>query len=116
MTNKTGHYYYSEDWVNPFNEDPTPKSPSRSDCSQWVRAIYLQAGCHDPGTNTDKQAARGHRTNNPRPGDLMMAHDTGHVELYYGGTVTIGHGSKPIDIAHLDNFPGHYFVTFEFLD
>ena len=114
LTSKTGYSYYSQKGA--MTEDPMPARGLRSDCSQWVRAIYLKAGAQDPGANTYGQIARGRRTSEPKPGDLMMAKDGGHVELYIGNGETIGHGSPPIDKSKVGNWPGHYFVTFDWLD
>jgi hypothetical protein len=113
LSSKTGHNYYcSFPCAGRVNEDPLAKAPWRSDCSQWVRAIYLKAGAPDPGGDTNAQSANGIRTNDPQPGDLMFTADTGHVELVIDpekGT-TIGHGSEPIDEANVSDFDGHYFV------
>ncbi len=114
LTSKTGFRRYSQPGA--LTTDPTPPAPARTDCSQWVRAIYLKAGAQDPGTNTWSQAAKGKRTSRPKPGDLMMSATTGHVELYLGGGRTIGHGSPPIDYANVSGWPGHYFITYGFLD
>lgn len=114
MTSKTGHRYYSQSGA-PNLTSPTPKS-GRSDCSQWVAAVYHKAGAPFPGGNTWEQSRKGKRTSKPKPGDLMMAANTEHVELYVGKGRTIGHGSSPIDYANVSNFPGHYFVTYDFLD
>lgn len=114
MTSKTGFRYYSQ--AGALTSDPTPPRGKRSDCSQWVRAVYLKAGCPDPGLNTWEQSKNGRRTRNPRPGDLMFPPGTGHVEIYTGNGKTIGHGTPPIDRATVAAWPGHYFVTFDFLD
>lgn len=115
MTIYTGHNYYLAGGI--LTDKLTPKGPSeRSDCSQWVRAVYLHAGAPDPGTNTYSQDRNGHRTSHPRPGDLLMM--DGHVELYIGNGRTIGHGSPPIDYANVSDFKGRnpWFITFDFLD
>lgn len=115
MTSKTGFRRY--DQGGGLTADPTPPAGKRTDCSQWTRAIYLKAGCPDIGLNTWEQAKKGRRTRSPRPGDLMFPPGTGHVEIYVGpGGRTIGHGSPPIDYANVSAWPGHYFVTFDFLD
>lgn len=110
LSSRTGHHYYLAGGVT--TDDPLAKAPLRSDCSQWVRAIYLAAGAPDPGGDTNAQAANGIRTNNPQPGDLMFAADTGHVELVVDpeSGKTYGHGSEPIDEGNVSNYPGHYFV------
>lgn len=114
LTKKTKFNRYSQ--PGRLTEDPTPPVGCRTDCSQWIRAVYLKAGAKDPGLNTWEQSRKGRRTRKPRPGDLMFTANTGHVELYIGGGRTYGHGSPPIDEASTANFPGHYFVTFDFLD
>lgn len=115
LTTRTGFRRYSQ--AGALSENPTPAAPARTDCSQWVRAVYLRAGAPDPGTNTWEQARKGKRTSRPKPGDLMMSANTGHVELYVGPDgKTIGHGTPPIDEANVSAWPGHYFVTFDVLD
>lgn len=106
----TGHNYYLAGGVT--TEDPLANAPLRSDCSQWVRAIYLKAGAPDPGGDTNAQSANGIRTDNPQPGDLMFAADTGHVEIVVDPETgkTYGHGSDPIDEGNVSNYVGHYFV------
>lgn len=113
MTSKTGFSRYEQ--AGALTANLTPKT-ARTDCSQWVRAVYLKAGAPDPGVNTWEQSSKGNRTTKPKPGDLMLTADTGHVELYIGDGKTIGHGSPPIDEGNVSYFPGHYFVTFDFLD
>jgi cell wall-associated NlpC family hydrolase len=110
LSTKTGFHRYSR--AGATTTDPTPPSPNRTDCSQFVRACYLQAGGPDPGLTTYQMAANGRRTTNPQPGDIMITADQGHCELYIGGGRTIGHGSEPIDYSTVDAFPGHFFVTF----
>lgn len=112
LTTKTGYRRYSQ--AGALTDDPTPRAPARSDCSQWARAVYLKAGAGDPGTNTSAQNARGKRVSSPKPGDLLMK--PGHCEIYVGGGKTIGHGSPPIDYSTPAAYPGHWFVTFDFLD
>lgn len=112
----TGHRYYSWDTrTAPNLQDPTP-GRGRSDCSQWVAAVYALAGAPFPGANTYEQNARGRRTSSPKPGDLMLTGNIEHVELYVGRGSwkgnTIGHGSEPIDRDDTNNWPGHHFVTF----
>jgi hypothetical protein len=114
LTSKTGFSYYS--LTGAMTDDPMPRRGLRSDCSQWVRAIYLKAGAQDPGTNTWDQVRRGRRTTAPKPGDLLFPPGQGHVELYVGNGKTIGHGTPPIDYATPAAFPGHFWVTYDFLD
>jgi cell wall-associated NlpC family hydrolase len=113
-TSKTGFSRYSQSGA--LTADPTPAEPNRTDCSQWVRAVYLKAGAGDPGSNTWEMGSKGTRTTKPKPGDLMLTADQGHVELYVGDGKTIGHGSPPIDGGEVSYVPGHFFVTFDFLE
>ena len=97
----------------------------RSDCSQFVAAVYKEAGLPSPATVAHEFAAtsnidpKGRVTTSPRPGDLAMYGTHGgfthHVELYCGapGQEFIGHGSAPIDSAT----PGRpdYYLTYDFL-
>ncbi|MEH3055490.1 MAG: NlpC/P60 family protein [Patulibacter minatonensis] len=113
LTTKTGYRRYSQ--AGALTTKILPGAGERTDCSQWVRAVYLAAGAQDPGSNTYQQDARGKRTSRPQPGDLMMTN--GHVEIYVGPNGrTIGHGSPPIDYANVSAWPGHWFVTFDFLN
>lgn len=114
MTSKTGFNRYSQPGA--LTADPTPPAPARTDCSQWIRACYLQAGGPDPGTNTWEMQRKGTRTIAPLPGDIMLTATVGHCELYVGGSKTIGHGTPTIDEANLSDFPGHFFVTFRELN
>jgi hypothetical protein len=120
LTSKTGFRRYS--MTGATTSDPTPPAPARTDCSQWVRAIYLRAGAPDPGTWSGEQARRGQRTTTPRPGDLVLDAPSGlrHVELYVGDGRTIGHGTAPIDYWTVEgmrqHFGGVFFVTFPSLD
>lgn len=124
MSARTGHNWYLAGGTQTASQlaNPTPRSPFRSDCSQWVHAIYLKAGAPSPGLTSGQQAVKGRRTTTPRPGDLVLDAPTGarHVELYIGNGKTIGHGSKPIDEWTVDGMRGFYggvfFVTYDFLD
>lgn len=116
LTSKTGYRHY---WQGgKLTADPTPPQNNgyRSDCSQWTRAIYLQATGVDIGTNTWAQDAKGTTTHSPLPGDLLMMND--HVEIYLGEGRTIGHGTPTIDYAHVSDFADRHphFVTFGFLN
>lgn len=117
MTSNSGFSRYS--LTGALTDDLTPAT-ERTDCSQWTRAVYLKAGAGDPGTNTWNQIERGKRTNNPKPGDLLFPSSLGHVELYIGNNVTIGHGSPPIDYWSVSGVKAYFgdvfFVTFDFLD
>jgi cell wall-associated NlpC family hydrolase len=114
QTSKTGFRRYSQPGA--LTSDPTPAAPARTDCSQWIRACYLQAGAMDPGVNTWEMQRKGTRTSTPLPGDIMLTANVGHCEIYVGAGKTIGHGSPPIDGARVADFPGHSFVTFADLD
>jgi hypothetical protein len=117
LTSNTGHSYYSK--AGALTDDPTPGAPNRSDCSQWVRAIYLHAGAPDPGTWTGDQWNRSKPTSDPKPGDLVIygeGQSSHHVELYVGDGKTIGHGSPPIDYGTPGMLSGAHFRTYDFLD
>ena len=114
LTSKTGFRYYSQSGRTTL--DPTPGRGLRSDCSQWLRAVYMKAGTPDPGTYTGAQMQRGHPTKHPKAGDILI--NAAHVELYIGDGKTIGHGSPPIDhntVAWCKG-RGMRFYTFSFLD
>lgn len=110
LSTKTGYNRYSQPGA--LTDNPMPPAPDRTDCSQWVRAIYLEAGAPDPGTDTLDQISKGTLTTHPKPGDLMFSDDGGHVEIYEGDGKTIGHGSPPIDYGNVDYYPGHFFETY----
>jgi hypothetical protein len=91
-------------------DDPTkpPRSGSRSDCSQWVAAVYKKAGAPSPCSGdyatayTGNMKVKGHAVGmgDLKPGDVVIyGKGSGHhVELYVGpGDRTIGHGSAPVD-------------------
>ncbi|HEX5924696.1 MAG TPA: NlpC/P60 family protein [Baekduia sp.] len=122
---KPDAYHYSASGrANAVCLEPTPRD-WRSDCSQFVAAVYKAAGLPSPATVSHEAAAtssidaQGRVTTRPRPGDLGMygVHGgvTHHVELYCGlpGQEFIGHGIAPIDSAT----PGRpdYYLTYEFL-
>lgn len=106
MTSRTGFRRYSQ--AGALTADPTPAAPLRSDCSQWARAVYLQAGGPDPGTWTGQQVMRGKPVQNPRPGDLVFPRSNSHVELYIGNGQTIGHGTAPIDHWSIDGMRSYF--------
>jgi hypothetical protein len=114
LTKTTRFERYSQSGA--LTDDPTPAAPARTDCSQWVRAVYLKAGAKDPGTYTGDMIAKGKRTDSPRPGDLLISQ--AHVELFVDGDTTYGHGSPPIDEGSVKyhRSRGLYFLTFDFLD
>jgi hypothetical protein len=81
---------------------------ARSDCSQWVTAIFHAAGAPDPNGNNYHGGFTGTLAShckqipiaNRKPGDLILygTPPYHHVELFVGpGTRTIGHGSPPVD-------------------
>jgi hypothetical protein len=114
LTTNSGFNRYSQ--LGAFTDDPTPATPARTDCSQWVHAIYVKAGLPTPGANTWEQEAKSKRTNDPLPGDLLLM--DGHVELYIGDGKCIGHGSPPIDYSDVSDWKSRspHFGTFDFLD
>jgi hypothetical protein len=114
LTTNSGFNRYSQPGA--FTDDPTPAAPARTDCSQWVHAIYVKAGLPSPGANTWEQEAKSKRTNDPLPGDLLLM--DGHVELYIGDGKCIGHGSPPIDYSDVSDWKSRspHFGTFDFLD
>lgn len=93
LTTSSGFSRYSESGT-PNLTDPTP-AEGRTDCSQWVAAIYSKAGAPFPGADTTEMLSKGTATTSPKPGDLLCSPT--HVELYVGNGRTIGHGSPPID-------------------
>lgn len=105
-------------------DDPTrpPKRGKRSDCSQWVAAVYKKAGAPAPGPNyngiyTGNMAVKGKTVSldSAQPGDIILWAD--HVELYVGpGPRTIGHGSTPVDYGTYDMKPGGHVWSYDFLD
>lgn len=112
MTSRTHFSRYSQ--AGRLTTDPTPPAGARTDCSQWVYAVYAKAGAGNPGTWTGDMARRGKRTSRPKPGDILLT--ASHCEIYIGNGRTIGHGSPPIDYGKPSFFPGHWFVTYPFLD
>ncbi len=113
LTTKTNFSYYSQ--AGAMTADILAYPPKRSDCSQWVRAVYLKAGAGDPGSDTYEMEAKGKHVAKPQPGDLMITSDTGHVEIWVGDG-TIGHGSPPIHRNGPSSFPGCHYITFDFLN
>ncbi len=114
LTTRSGHNYYSQPGA--LTDNPLAKRPNRSDCSQWVRAVYLRSGAGDPGTWTGDMAGKAKKTSNPVPGDIMLM--SGHVELYIGNGETIGHGSPPINKGTTAYWRGRggYYATYNFLN
>jgi cell wall-associated NlpC family hydrolase len=114
MTSKTGFRRYSQ--AGRLTDDPTPPAGARTDCSQWVRAVYLKAGAGDPDTYTGAMMQKAKRTSHPKPGDIFVS--SSHVELFIGNGKTIGHGSPPIDYNSVSWCRGRGMVamTYDFLD
>ena len=122
--NPKAYHYKAGGKANAVFLEPTP-SDWRSDCSQFVAAVYKAAGLPSPATVAHELAStfsidpKGRVTTSPRPGDLGMygvhGGKTHHVELYCGlpGQEFIGHGSPPID----SQTPGrpNYYLTYDFL-
>lgn len=124
--NPGAYHYLAGGDANLVYLKPTTRN-FRSDCSQFVAAIYHDCGLPSPGdaphqwvgTTSMERCPRARITTNPQPGDLGMygGHgSTHHVELYVGepGCEFIGHGSPPIDSAT----PGRpsFYLTYDFLD
>jgi cell wall-associated NlpC family hydrolase len=122
--NPGAYHYLAGGKANTVYLKPTPRD-WRSDCSQFVAAVYKDAGLPSPGdvahewVNTWAIDRRGIVTHDPQPGDLGLYGPKGnphHVELFTGrpGRMFVGHGSPPIDSVT----PGlpSYYVTFPFLD
>jgi hypothetical protein len=107
-------------------DDPTrpPRSRGmRSDCSQWIAAVYKKAGAPAPGPSysagifTGNMRVRGHAVPvaDARPGDVIWWPQ--HCELYVGpGNRTIGHGSPPVDYGTTTIFAGATCWRYDFLD
>jgi len=109
-------------------DDPTrpPRRGNRSDCSQWVAAVYKKAGAPAPGPNyngiyTGNMRLRGHGvpTSQAKPGDIILygPPPSHHVELYVGpGQTTIGHGSPPVDEGTIGMMGDPHCWRYDFLD
>jgi cell wall-associated NlpC family hydrolase len=90
---RRAYHYFAGGKPNAVCLEPTPRD-WRSDCSQFVAAVYKQAGLPSPSTGPHEGAAtsnidpHGRVTTQPKPGDLGMygTHrgSTHHVELYCG--------------------------------
>lgn len=120
--NPGAYHYLAGGRQNAVYLQPTPRD-WRSDCSQFVAAVYKGAGLPSPASVPHEQAStytmapHGRRTTTPKPGDCgFYGNPPHHVELYCGvpGQEFIGHGSPPID----SGTPGRpdYYVTYDFLD
>lgn len=124
--NPGAYHYLAGGSANLIFLRPTPRS-FRSDCSQFVAAVYFAAGVKSPADPLAHQWASTYSIvkspharviprSQRRPGDLgMYGSRTAphHVELYCGDKF-IGHGSPPIDSLT----PGEpdYYITFDFLN
>lgn len=122
-----GAYHYLAGGVqNLIFLKPSPPN-YRSDCSQFIAAIYKAAGVPSPAEPLDhiwastysivkSSHARIIDKADRKPGDLGMYGSRSaphHVELWCGNKF-IGHGSPPIDSLT----PGEpdYYITFDFLN
>lgn len=96
---------------------------ARSDCSQWVTAIYYACGLPDPNGNdyrggyTGTLGAHGRAISRSEllPGDLILYGPAPHrhVEMYLGpGARTGGHGSRPVDAGWIDLAPQPHFRSY----
>ncbi len=106
---------------------PPPKSGPhqgpgpRTDCSQWLRAVYLKAGADDPGAATGAMVGKAKpiSADKLKPGDIVIYGSGGghHVELYIGNGNTIGHGDEKVDMNHgINSQPEARPMTYDFLD
>ena len=124
---RPGAYHYLAGGVaNLIYLRPSPRN-FRSDCSQFVGAVYKGAGVDSPAgplshqwtstyTIVRSRHARVISRSQRRPGDLGMygsRRAPHHVEIWCGNKF-IGHGSPPIDSLT----PGEpdFYVTFDFLN
>ena len=100
----------------------------RSDCSQWVIAMYHSAGVRDPSGNNYNTGFTGTLSSTGKhisraqlkPGDLVLYGPAPHhhVEMYIGpGDKTIGHGDERVNYSTVNNgMRGQHFVTYPWLD
>jgi hypothetical protein len=118
-----GSWFYSQ--AGAWNvDDPTrpPRRGNRSDCSQWVAAVYKKAGAPPPAPDwsnawTGNMRVKGRQVplSQAIPGDIIWW--SSHVELYVGpGSKTIGHGSPPVDPGTWNIKPGAICWRYNFLD
>lgn len=122
-----GAWFYSQPgaWNT---SDPThpPKRGNRSDCSQWIAAVYKRAGAPAPGPNyngisTANMRVKGREVSlsQARAGDIILygPPPSHHVELFVGpGTRTIGHGSPPVAYHNVGMFSDGHCWRYNFLD
>jgi hypothetical protein len=122
-----GSWFYSQGGRLSYPDPTRPPPPgTRSDCSQWVAAVYKKAGAPAPGPSygvsiyTGNMATKGHRValSALRPGDIVLyGSPSHHVELYVGpGNATIGHGSTPVDPGTTSMIGGAWGWRYNFLD
>lgn len=119
LTTRTGHNYYSQPGILTYQMTPNKNASPRirSDCSQWVRAVYHHAGAGgEPGTYTGDMVGRSKRTSSPKPGDIILK--SGHVELFIGNGETIGHGTPQIKKGSASYWIGRgfWYATYDFLN
>lgn len=122
--NPGAYHYLAGGIANTLYLTPSPRN-YRSDCSQFVAAVYKGAGAASPAaplgwewasTYSIVKSPHARVTTKPQPGDLgMYGSRTAphHVELVVPGGF-IGHGSPPID-GLTPGLPSFY-LTFDFLD
>lgn len=122
-----GQWFYAQGGA--WNvDDPTkpPQRGNRSDCSQWIAAVYKKAGAPAPGPNysgiyTGNMRVKGHGvpTAQAKPGDIILygPPPSRHVEIYVGpGQRTIGHGSAPVDEGTIGMLADPHCWRYDFLD
>jgi hypothetical protein len=112
------HSFYSQPGFWDVDHGITGEAPgARSDCSQWVTAMYHSAGLPDPNGNSYNGGYTGTLSDhgkkisraNLKPGDLVLygTYPFHHVEMYVGpGDLTIGHGSAPVDAGSIGMLGG----------
>jgi cell wall-associated NlpC family hydrolase len=123
-----GAWFYSQTGAANA-DDPTrpPKAGRRSDCSQWVAAVYKKAGAPPPcsgdyataWTGNMKVKGKAVGLSDLKPGDVVIygAGSGHHVELYVGpGNRTIGHGSPPVDYGTTTMQSAPQGWRYDFLD
>lgn len=124
--NPSAYHYLAGGHPNLEYLRPTPRD-WRSDCSQFVSAVYKAAGLPSPASPLDhlwtstytivkSPRMRVIDKSDRKPGDLGMYGSRSaphHVEIWCGNKF-IGHGSPPID----SDTPGEpdYYVTYDFLN
>ena len=113
LPRRPGAYHYlAGGRANAVCLKPTP-SDWRSDCSQFVAAVYKEAGLPSPATVAHEFAAtsnidpKGRVTTSPRPGDLGMYGDARRLHPSRRAVLRrcpaqefIGHGSRADRLGH----------------